>query len=568
MKKFSKILSVALLVALVLSFGAMAYADGEGEGNNQGLVDPVTNPEGGEGGGATTPVTRTITLNKGKAGHTYTAYQIFIGETTSTEDELINIQWGADAPDALKTQYETAAAAADAITDARAFAQGLSLTGDGTAQQTLTEDGTVTFENLAEGYYVIIDSNGNQAAVEGDYSSAVIVQVVANVTMDLKGSGSTSEKKVKDVNDSVANSETDWQDSADYDIGDFVPFQLKATTADNVAAYKKYHITFQDTQSAGLDMPTSWTVTVLGKTFTLNATTTSANATTDNGTKITVEKVDPESGKTFAIKVTFEPTGENVTYLKAECNSIPILVNYESKLNNNAKFGAEGNSNTSYIKYSNNPEDNDDSDEGKTPDDTVIVFTYKPVINKIDGTSKEPLKGAGFTLYKKVVGKEVNGEMTYPTGAKTGANIKATLTATNSSIEASKLDDTTYYVENAMTLVTGSETQFEFKGIDDGTYVLVETLIPTGYNAFDSKEFTVTAEHEILSDDPSLTSLTGGNVLTGDVNTGVLSADIENNSGTVLPSTGGIGTTIFYVVGGVLVLAAIILLVTKKRMSD
>ena len=104
--------------------------------------------------------------------------------------------------------------------------------------------------------------------------------------------------------------------------------------------------------------------------------------------------------------------------------------------------------------------------------------------------------------------------------------------------------------------------------------MLVETVTPTGYNTIAPQKFSVTATHE----GGALVTL-NGKTTTGEVSLGTLKAtvsvpdgtltsDVLNQSGTQLPSTGGIGTTIFYVVGGVLVLAAIILLVTKKRMSE
>ena len=111
-------------------------------------------------------------------------------------------------------------------------------------------------------------------------------------------------------------------------------------------------------------------------------------------------------------------------------------------------------------------------------------------------------------------------------------------------------------------------TTFEWKGLDDGDYKLEETTTPAGYNTIAPIEFTITAEHEPESDDPRLTKLDGGDLFTGEVDTDdVLSADVKNMSGITLPETGGIGTTIFYVLGGLLVLGAVVLLITKKRMS-
>ena len=87
-------------------------------------------------------------------------------------------------------------------------------------------------------------------------------------------------------------------------------------------------------------------------------------------------------------------------------------------------------------------------------------------------------------------------------------------------------------------------------------------------NTIDPIEFTITAEHEIDSADPKLTSLSGGDVFTGNVTTGAVSANIVNKSGSTLPETGGIGTTVFYVIGGMLMAAAAVLLITKKRMNN
>ena len=84
----------------------------------------------------------------------------------------------------------------------------------------------------------------------------------------------------------------------------------------------------------------------------------------------------------------------------------------------------------------------------------------------------------------------------------------------------------------------------------------------------DPIDFSITAKHDADSADPHLTELNGGNLGAGNVNTGVIYAKIENLPGTLLPSTGGIGTTIFYLIGGILVLAAVVMLVTKKRMAS
>jgi LPXTG-motif cell wall-anchored protein len=130
-------------------------------------------------------------------------------------------------------------------------------------------------------------------------------------------------------------------------------------------------------------------------------------------------------------------------------------------------------------------------------------------------------------------------------------------------------------------LRTTEGTTFTFSGLDDGSYRLSETTTPAGYNTIDDVYFTVSADHDITSDNPALTSLSatqtaadGSSLSTGVIATftavptdGSLTTDIVNNSGSTLPSTGGIGTTIFTVAGIVLMIGAAVVLVTKRKVS-
>ena len=212
---------------------------------------------------------------------------------------------------------------------------------------------------------------------------------------------------------------------------------------------------------------------------------------------------------------------------------------YTSTLNANAVIGGDGNLNKAQLEYSNNPRDTSSKD--KTVWDNVVVFTYQVVVNKYANSVAEnnKLPGAEFTLTKKLN----NGKMKDIAVAKT---------------EEGK--------------------QFIFKGLDDGEYTLTETVTPEGYNTIDPITFNVNANHEINWDGTGnrsalLESLTGNKgtgeiTFTSDKGTGALTTDIINKSGTVLPSTGGMGTTVFYVVGGGLMAVAVVLLVTKKRMEN
>lgn len=456
----------------------------------------------------------TITAPAGST-RTYDVYQIFTGDLAN--GVLSNVKWGKNGSgtvgEAVPQETLDALATVNSLSDTEKLAEISKY-----VNLSSEEFGTVSNgSTLAAptGYYLIKD---NGPVGDGESYSLYVVQVVGPTTISPKVGTTTSEKKVKDTNDSTADFTTDWQDSADYDIGDDVPFQLKATIAQDYANYKVYKMTFHDQESAGLTFkPETVVVKIDGITITSGYEVVTTGLT---------------DGDTFEVRFAdLKPTA-------AKAGSV-ITVEYSATLNDQAVLGSAGNPNTMHVTYSNNPNDDQGGENGKTPDDTVIVFTYKVVANKVTknpayvegGSEPEyiPLKGAGFTLYKK--------------------NNSGKYVAVGSEVKDDEM------------------TTFEWKGLDDGDYKISETTTPAGYNTIADIEFTITAEHEVLSDNPTLTSLTAGDKFTGEVSTGAVSADIENNTGSTLPETGGMGTTIFYVVGSILVLGAVVLLVTKKRMG-
>lgn len=493
MKATKKLLAMILSMIMVLAMAAPAFA----------AEDETSSPAS----------TSTYTITAPSNDHTYEVYQIFTGDYA--DGVLSNVKWGKNG-----TGTEGEAVSADIITELTGT------TGTDTAKLEViskyvnlesTEFGTVKDGSTLDvpgGYYLIKDVDG---ALEGeeDAYTLYVVEVVGDVIIEPKSDVPESEKKVKDTNDTDGTT-TDWQDSADWDIGDKVPFQLKGTVADDYDNYKVYQFIFHDKESAGLTFDS-----------------TSVKVYVD-GTEITTGFEVKTSGLDDGC--TFEVVFEDLKKIESVHAGSDITVEYESELNTNAVIGSQGNPNKMHLEFSNNPNDEQGGETGETPDDTVIVFTYKTVINKVDGEN-QPLTGAEFTLEKKVKGE---GET---------------------------------YTWEAIAVVKNEEgTTFTFSGLDDGDYRLTETKPPDGYNTIDPIEFTITAEHDIKSDNPALTSL-NGNATTGEItftsitNEGSLTADVVNQSGATLPETGGIGTTIFYIVGGILVVTAGILLITKKRMS-
>ena len=464
----------------------------------------------------------TISAPKGST-RTYDVYQIFTGDLYN--GVLSNVKWG-------QNSNGTVGEAVDqTILDALAAVNSKSDTEKLTVIQTYvnfgsTAIGTVSDSNpltVTTGYYLIKD---NGPVGNGEDYSLYVVQVVGPTTISPKVGTTTSDKKVDDKNDSNTTEDaTTWQDSADYDIGDAVPFKLSATIAQDYANYTHgYKLTFHDEEAAGLSFnKNSVKVYVDGMLI-----TTGYEVVTDGLT----------DGCTFEVRF-----ANLKDIASVEAGSV-ISVEYTSMLDTDATVGSAGNKNTSHVSYTNNPNDKQAGENGKTPDDVVIVFTYQTIVNKVtknpnyDSTvegSEEyiPLKGAGFTLYKK--------------------NASGTYEAVGSELKGEDM------------------TTFTWSGLDDGDYKLVETTTPAGHNTIADIEFTISAGH-VDGDIPYLNTLSG-NVTSGTatftavVNDGSLSTDVVNNSGTQLPSTGGIGTTIFYVFGSVLVIGAAVLLVTKKRMS-
>lgn len=368
------------------------------------------------------------------------------------------------------------------------------------------------FENVDQGYYLIVETKTGNTQ---DSYSLVMLDTAGKDTVTVKTKESTPElvKKVQEKNDSTGST-SDWQDGADYDVNDEVPFQLTGTVSSLYDNYEKYYYAFHDTMSAGLTFDADSVVVKIGET-------------TLDKSKYHVVTEGLTDGCTFEVRI------DDLKTVGATANS-KITVDYKATLNGKAVIGSAGNPNTAKLEYSNNPYGDG---TGTTPEDKVIVFTYKLVANKVDKDGKA-LNGAGFTLYK---------------------------------YDESKKDYVAVGNE-----ITGT-TKFEFNRLDAGKYKLVESTVPAGYNKADDLEFTVEATYDTNSDTPKFGELVikdanGEEIISGEdkvftVNLaeGSAATDVVNLSGTELPSTGGIGTTIFYVIGGILMVGAGVILISRKR---
>lgn len=539
MKKF---LAMIMALAMILSLATTAYAADE----------------------------YTITINSDEVGHIYEAYQIFKGTLSNDANEdavpgtkavLSDVKWGDSVANA--DELESAESVALKLSNGTITVDALiAMIKDGTIELTATPKGTSTFDDdhdqytieVPAGYYLIKDKDNSLVNTGDTAYTEYILEVLEDSTVSPKGDVPKFEKKIKDINNSTELAMSNWQDSADHDVGDTIPYKLTATLPNNLERYEDgYKLVFHDFLSPGL-------------TF---QNITSAKIINTDGEEIELEDtkdyvksygtcadISETTNMTEASKLTI--TIEDVEALGGK-NGCQVVFEYNALLNENAVHGAPGNPNEAYLEYDRYPYEG--YEPGETPRDRVIAFTYKVVVNKVreDGKDAEgntkyaPLAGATFELKKWVKGPDdAEGK---PTG--------------------------NWVVQDVVTAESG--TVFSFEGLDDGWYSLAETDAPDGYNAIETVYFRVDAEHTVLSDNPQLTELKGTettkegpNKEKGDLGTfeivhkeevNGLSTDVVNKAGVQLPETGGIGTTIFYAAGALLVLFAVILLITKKRMT-
>lgn len=503
--------------------------------------------------------------------HTYEAYQIFKGDlhdptpgTDGGEQDkvLSNIDWGSGVDQTRAVDGKTLTQAFDGkpaaevakglndISAAQAFAVKiapyLSTHKDSTGRN---EDGSYVIAELDAGYYLVKDQD-NSLSDKDDFHTAYMMKVVANVTATPKGDKPTLEKQVRSPRNG------NWSSiQAGYQIGDTVEFRL-VVSVPNISGYANYVCTIDDTMTAGL------------------------TSNVKNGDKGTVTiKINDEEGNVLGhdyYEVTAEDNAFHVTIRIKEAmdaGSIEagnnLYVYYTAKLNDNAAFyGHPGedtsNKNTASLTYPNDP--NGDS-KGKTPDSIVKVWTFSTELVKIEGTNTEKvLDGAKFVL-------SMDGNLTLEDldldendNPRKKDNLIAFVVggetapyeiATQEKIDAAP-QNITYVIEIGKTALVG---------LGEKTYYLYEIKAPDGYNLLKKP---VKYEIHMPEGDMSSTAfpLNVPSTKVDDVdNTLGLYIYISNNAGATLPETGGIGTTLFYVIGGLLVVGAGVLLVTKKRMG-
>ena len=496
--------------------------------------------------------------------HCYDAFQIFKGDVSDDNTKISHVEWGSSIAhpneflaqltedltigDKFETSFTPQEAAAvisqwsDSDNNSIAFARCVCnyVYSDGDSTPVKQGGHTGGFELDEAGYYLIVDTSSFSSSADGDsyhaYNSFLLkvnkdhycVQITPKVVKP------TVEKEVYDNDDGSSSGDNNgWGSSADHAINEEFKFRLIAKLPESennghaYDYYDKYSVIFHDTLSDGItyDRPDSVVIKSNGKAYVIPNDSSKYTIGLESQNYLVVKIPD--------VKACAKDAGFDLN------DGATITVTYTAHLNENAAVnGSAENKNSVRLQYSNNPKPDGEYwgyTPNYTPESEVYVYTYQLNNTKYHDKAEagNELAGAGFRLYS----------------AKT-------CNATEE-IKLKKNTDGTYSryfgTEDGEEMFSNDKGQFNVKGLDAGTYYLKETTTPTGYNTCGLTTVTIKANH------------TGNRI---ELDSSNLSTTIINNSGTVLPSTGGIGTTIFYVVGGGLMVAAIVLLVTKKRMEN
>ena len=538
----------------------------------------------------------TLTINNTVDGHTYEAYQIFTGDlvTKDGRDVLSNIVWGSAVADPAgllaAINADAKLSALHGAADAAALAVKLSaVTSDSETIDQFAEvvapfltvvAGTSTDEGdcyeisgLVAGYYLVKDQD-DTLDNKNDVYTKYIIRVLKDQTVTPKGDVPSVNKEINDTVDGTFN------EVEDFDISDTAYYKWTATLPANLKSYEKYIYQFTDNLPKGLKFTRFEQIYIEGHdgnrvhTFYDVTDADPANDTLPAGISTNlVENGDMTSVLTlnFADLLTLYPS---------ILPTHKLIVKYSCMVTRDALF-VNAMTNTVSAKFSNNPNGTGDGDLGETPDDVAHAFTFKINVDKYDAdNAATKLEGAEFVLYYertvadstvKYYAQVVTEEMVYVVDGD--GNVTSTLRPeAERMLNGTPVDGDDIGVvygwtdvrANASVLDTDATGKLAVRGLDEGIYYLQETKAPAGYNLMETPvQIKIVPKYTVAGNTASVE-------VSYEVDSIAQASDtvgVRNSSGSTLPVTGGIGTTLFYVFGSVMVLAAVVLLITKKRMT-
>lgn len=551
MKTMKKLASLLLALVMALALTVPAFAAGE----TYSITVKNAN--------------KNISINDNK----YSAYKLFDvtydGEghfAYTVSEKFKGFTYGGQSGDDLIAAVGAMdAAALDAFAKAAlAYATANRIAAAGTVT---ADDETATISLKEPGYYLV---TGTATAPDKQTVTAACALTTAKPTAEInvKADAPSVDKKIMEGDKPVDANEASIGESVNYKITSTVP---------NMKGYTKYFFVMQDTLSKGLTFNDDMKITIGG------------TALADTDYTLTVNR--DETSKTTSLKIVFK---NFINYTTGDA----VTVTYSATLNQDANLDPNvGNPNTVKLIYSNNPNFNYSGDNvpgpndptGETPESVTKTYVTGIKITKVDG--KEPTKtltGAKFKIEGTgmkvvLVNKEMYKESTNGTYymLKNGTYTTTAPVTDKSSADynADSYDSTTTKYEkvtvvdkdtvptqiNATGYVDGNGV-LTFAGLGAGTYTITELVAPNGYNLLkDPITVTITAEATLNNGCNWTVTSNNATLMVGTDH--LFGLTVENNAGAELPSTGGIGTTIFYVVGSVLVIGAAVVLITRKRMG-
>ena len=405
---------------------------------------------------------------------------------------------------------------------------------------------------LPAGYYLIKDRDG-EVTNEGDFYSKYMISVIRSSTITVKGEGV---KVTKTVNDTLDGTYTESEDAY---INQTLFYKWEGTLPNNLLSYDTYNYKFIDTMAPGLTFVRYEKIYIENTNGSVAYTIydAEADAALPAGVVATDPAVDADGNITFALEI------EDL--LATYANILPsqkVIVKYTCYLNRSALI-AEANTNEVKVEYDNNP---NGEGTGTTGPDEADAYTFKVDVDKYDASDANlKLEGVEFILYFRDTVGDVT---TYHYAQVITEEMVEAGTEINGKVVTDADVGVIYgYTENrddASILDTDANGAIYLKGLDAGIYYLEETKEPDGYNKLDTPiQVEISPEYD-----------EGGDLLTvkyevDNTDQGNLSTvSVANSKGNVLPSTGGMGTTILYVVGAILVMSAGLVLITKKRLAN